>query len=232
MSFKRQLRQWGYEIAQAWGRVAFGGRIALGAAISIVLALAVTRTVTAPLSKQVAALTKNLAVPGNLDPEKDDAILMNREKETNIRAGLAAWNERLAALKKGHAAFDESLHATAIAEVQKVFDRCGVQILSESLVPDTPPPAPANTRRSRKAAAETKPKPAASASPIGTFVHDYRVRGSFRRLQAALLLLERSPLAIRLHDLRLTADPGGDAQLLTLAFRLDIRYLKKDDHGH
>lgn len=232
MSLKRQFRQWGYEIAQAWGRVAFGGRIALGAIVSIGLALAVTRTVTAPLSKQVAALTKNLAVPENLDPEKDDEILMNREKEANIRAGLATWNERLAALKKGHAAFDESLHATAIAEVQKVFDRCGVQILSESLVPEAPPPAPANARRSRKAAAETKPKPAPSASPVGTFVHDYRVRGSFRQIQASLLLLERSPLAIRLHDLRLTADPGGNARLLTLAFKLDIRYLKKDAHGH
>jgi hypothetical protein len=232
MSIKRQFRQWGYEISQAWGRVAFGGRIALGAIVSIGLALAVTRSVTAPLSKQIAALTKDLAIPENLDPEKDDEILMNREKETNLKTSLATWNERLASLKKGHASFDESLHATVIADVQRVFDRCGVLILSESLVPDTPPSAPASTRRRKRAASEEKPKPAQTAVPIGAFVHDYRVRGSFRSLQAALLLLERTPLAIRLHDLRLTADPGGDARLLTLAFKLDIRYLKKDAHGH
>lgn len=232
MSFKRQLRQWGYEISQAWGRIAFGGRIALGAIVSIGMALAVTRYVTAPLSKQVASLTKNLIVPENLDPEKDEEILMNREKEANIKAGLGTWNERLAALKKGHAAFDESLHATVIADVQRMFDRCGVLILSESLVPEAPPPAPVKTRRGKKAAEEANAKPAPTDGLIGAFVHDYRVRGSFRSLQAALLLLERSPLPVRLHDLRFTADTGGDTRLLTLAFKLDIRYLKKDVHGH
>jgi hypothetical protein len=59
---------------------------------------------------------------------------------------------------------------------------------------------------------------------MGAFVHQYHVRGTFRQLQALLLLLEQSPYMLQARDLKLTAEGGGGA--LNMVFRLDIRYLK------
>ena len=232
MSIKRQLRQWGYELAQLWGQLSFGGRITAGALFSIALAVSVTRTVTAPLSKEVATLKRNVIAPDNLEPDKDEEVLMNREKESNIRGSLVTWKERLNALKKGPGVFDESLHAAVIAEIQKIFDRCGVQILAETFVPENSLPINSPAPRPRKGVLETKTKAEAPAGAMGIFVHTYRVRGSFRQLQASLLLLEQSPSPLHLHGLRLLSEADPEQPLLTLSFTLNIRYLKKSPHAH
>lgn len=198
---KRQLRIWGHEIREAWSTVPFMGRVLLGAATGLGLALFMVNKVIKPLNEDIVELQKGLVVPENLDPEKDEEIIMYRDRTANLKQSLASWEKRLKALTADANALHPEVHLEVIRALQNVLDRCGIMLVSEKLVPQ-----------------ET------AQGPFRCFTHAYEVRGGFRRIQAMLLLIEDLPWRMELRNLALK--PHEDVpDTLQLNFTLDIFYL-------
>jgi hypothetical protein len=214
---KRQFKIWGHELSEAWGRIDFYGRVVLGAAISLGLALLAVRTVIRPLNAEIVSLSKGLAVPENLNPEKDEKIIMHRDKAENLRESLKEWTVRLADLKKGSDRLGPEVHLEVIRALQGVYDRCGLVLVSETLVP---PPAPVAPIRQKGRAAP----PPAPEGPLRKFTHLYEIRGGFLQIQAMLLLTEELPWRFEIRDITLRPSENIPGQL-QMKFTLDIHYL-------
>jgi len=198
---KRQLRIWGHEIREAWGGVPFMGRILLGASVSLGLALFMVNKVIKPLNEEIVELREELVVPENLDPEKDEEIIMHRDRTANLKKSLGSWGKRLSVLRADADVLRPEAHLEVIRSLQSVLDRCGIMLVSERLVQREP-----------------------EQGPLRCFTHAYEVRGSFRRIQAMLLLIEELPWRMELRHLELK--PNEDlSDALQLNFTLDIFYL-------
>ena len=76
-ALSRQLRIWKHELLEAWSRVPFYGRVVLGAGIALGLSLFCVKQVLNPLNMELIELRKDLFVPENLDPEKNEEIIMD-----------------------------------------------------------------------------------------------------------------------------------------------------------
>ena len=127
---------------------------------------------------------------------------MHRDRAANLKTSLEGWNERLSALKENADVLHPEVHLAVIRELQTTFDRCGIILISENLVP----------------------APKDESGPLRTFTHSYEIRGSFRQLQAVLLLVEEMPWRMELHDLILKPCDEMSA-VLQLTFTLNIYYL-------
>jgi hypothetical protein len=220
-ALKRQLRIWKHELATAWDRIPFYGRIVLGAGIALGMSLLCVEHHLKPLNEELAGLRKGLLVPENLDPETDDEIIMNRDKTVRLQQSLREWKDRLAIFEKESVVLRKEAHLNVIADLQGVLDRCGMMLVSESLiVPVVEPPG----RSGRKAA---KPAAVKQEGPLGLFSHQYEVRGTFRQLQAFLLLVEELEWRFQLRDLQVRPQEETNGTL-SLTFVLDIFYLRTE----
>ena len=199
---KRQIRIWGHELREAWGAIPFMGRVLLGAAISLTLALVCVKKAIKPLNAELVELNKGVVVPENLDPEKDEEIIMNLDRADKLQSSLKSWKERLAAVKDNAAVLKPEVHLDVIRELQTTLDQCGLVLVSEKLV-------------SQKGTPD---------GPLRRFTHAYEVRGGFRSVQAMLLLVEEMPWRMELRNLALVPAEGA-LSTLQLTFTLDIYYL-------
>jgi hypothetical protein len=213
---KRQFRIWGHELSEAWGRIGFYGRVFLGAAFSLGLALTAVQTVIRPLNEEIVSLSKGLAIPENLDPEKDEEIIMHRDRAETLRESLDEWTARLDDLKAGTERLRPEVHLKMIRALQAVYDRCGLILVSETLVP---PPTAAPNRKGKNDPPSHPPDGA-----LRTFTHQYEIRGGFRQIQAMLLLVEELPWRFEIHHIALRPSENMPGQL-QMNFTLDIHYM-------
>lgn len=214
---KRQFRIWGHEISEAWGRISFYGRVILGAVVSVSLALIMVRTVIQPLNAEISALSKNLTVPENLDPEKDEQIIMHRDRAARLKDSLKSWNERLDSLKKETVFLRPEVHLEVIRALQAIYDRCGITLVSEAL--EVPAVKNAKSKKGSKKNEVEVPK-----GPLRTFTHNYEIRGNFRQMQAMMLLAEELPWRFEIRDIALRPSELMPNEL-QMNFTLDIHYL-------
>jgi hypothetical protein len=217
---KRQFRIWGHEIALAWGKVGFFGRVFIGAGVSLGMAYGTVRYVIKPLNMDIAELSKGLVVPSNLDPERDEQIMMHGDRTKNLQSSIADWRRRVDTYRKQAEHLDPGAHLTVVASVKSIMERCGMTLISETL---HLPPASA---RGRARSGSAPPAALADTGPMARFTHHYETQGSFRQIQAFLLLVEKLPWRAQLRDLSVR-EAAGSAERLSFKFTLDIFYLKE-----
>lgn len=222
---KRQFHIWKHELQSAWDRVPFIGRIMLGAMIALGLSLLCVKKVLRPLNEEIAGLRKDLLVPENLDPEKDEEIIMNNDKAAKLKVSLQQWKERLAQFQSHAEYLQPDVHLEVISDVQDIVDRCGLTLISEYLVDPNAEQKAVRGRGSRRAAAK-KVEKVVDTGPIGSYTHRYEITGGFRQIQAFLLLLEPLDWRISVHDLEVRP-LDANYSVLSLRFVMDIHYLKE-----
>ena len=145
---------------------------------------------------------------------------MNRDKADKLKVSLKSWKERLGEFETAAVYLQPDIHLEVISALQNLLDRCGLLLISEQLV--LPEPETPTKKRGRSKTAE-KPKP---AGPLATYTHHYEIHGTFRQIQAFLLLTEKLEWRLTLRDIGL--EPVEEANgLLALRFNLDIHYLKE-----
>lgn len=225
-ALKRQLRIWGHEIYLIWDKIPFLGRVLLGAALSAGFAVWFSKEHLQPLKTEIQTLSKGLEIPENLDPEKDEEIIMNRDKLQRLQPAIAREQRTIKEYEDSLDFLDATAQHEVMNAFQSIFDRCGLRLVYEGMATEEKADAKnASSRRSRASAAKT-PKPAADTGPIGVFKHEYKIVGNFRQIQAFLLLLEdlKWKFQVSKVSMKKSAETPGT---LELSFDLSIYYLKK-----
>ncbi len=230
-ALKRQLRIWKHELLQLWDKIPFMGRIILGVAISLWFSVWFGRDYIKPLTEQVVSLSKDLAIPENLDPEKDEEIIMNRDKAKNLQPAIKRAEEELESNKKKLDVLSDSAKQEVVNTIQSLFSRCGLRVLTEQSLDAAYLAAlnPVKTSSKKSKSKAKTPVEQAPANPSSKLItskdYQYKVVGSFKQIQAFLLLCEIQKWHFTLSNLSIKRNPLN-YNLLELDFKLSIYHFK------
>ncbi len=221
---KRQLRIWGHELTSGWAKVPFYGRLALGASVSLILALMMVKHVIKPLNADLARLQKGLEVPENLDPAKDEEIIMALGRTERLQGSIESWQKRVDAYRQSAEVLNPKHHLTVLSDLQSALKVSQMALLSETLY-DPVRIAQEQAKKSGRSARVVKTPPPVKHGPLSVWHHDYVVRGSYRQIQVFIELVKRLPWRIELTQMKLV--PAKDRQTMDFTFRLAIYYLEE-----
>ncbi len=231
-AIKRQLRIWKHELFQLWDKIPFMGRIILGAVVSLSFSVWFGGEYIQPLTQQVKTLSTGLEVPENLDTEKDEEIIMNKDKAKNLQPAIKRAEAELEANKKKLDVLSDSAKQEVVNTIQGLFARCGLRVLAEQSLDAAylaeQNPVKTSSKKSKYSKSKT-PVVQAPANPTSKLIaskdYQYKVVGNFKQIQAFLLLCEIQKWRFTLSNLSIKKDPLN-YNLLELDFKLSIYYFK------
>ncbi|MFI3291208.1 MAG: hypothetical protein R3Y46_04930 [Opitutales bacterium] len=222
-AIKRQLRIWKHELLQMWDKIPFMGRVILGAAISVGFSVWFARDYIKPLNTQVKTLS-NLAIPANLDIEKDEEIIMNKDKAKNLQPAIKRAEGDLAKRKQELDILSEDAKVEVINALQQLFARCGLRVLAEQSLDASYLQAQNPTKTTSKKTTVKVPE-SSTSKLIASKDYQYKIAGSFKQIQAFLLLCETLKWRFTLSNLSMKKD-STSLNGLELDFKLSIYFFK------